>query len=183
MNVKKAFRFSVFLAFMLTCISTPAFAQESAPSADPPNILTELDKHMARQSGSEGFDSTDISPDAAVLRMLDADGKAAMQDSLAAYYDYRSQGFVHRAKVFAWQHISTVLIFFMVMLIVLAGLYFSWMQFRTISNPNDMKESSIELGSAGIKVTSPVLGVIILAISLAFFYLYLIHIYPVVDTF
>ncbi len=59
--------------------------------------------------------------------------------------------------------------------------FFSWMLFRKVSNPADMKEGTVELGKAGIEITSPVLGVIIPA--LAFFYLYLIHVYPVSDIF
>jgi len=37
----------------------------------------------------------------------------------------------------------------------------------------------LELGQTGLKVSSPVLGVIILVISLAFFYLYLVYVYPI----
>ena len=35
----------------------------------------------------------------------------------------------------------------------------------------------------GIKVSSPILGVVILIISLAFFYLYLVYVYPIEDIF
>lgn len=41
--------------------------------------------------------------------------------------------------------------------------------------------TKIEASLQGIKVSSPVLGVIILIISLLFFYLYLIFVYPVKD--
>jgi hypothetical protein len=37
----------------------------------------------------------------------------------------------------------------------------------------------LDLSTAGLKVSSPVLGVIILVISLAFFYLYLVYVYPI----
>jgi hypothetical protein len=46
-----------------------------------------------------------------------------------------------------------------------------------------MGTTSIEAGKSGFKISSPVLGVIILTLSLAFFYLYLVHVYPVSDTF
>ncbi len=35
----------------------------------------------------------------------------------------------------------------------------------------------------GIKVSSPILGVIILVISLLFFYLYLVYVYPITEIF
>lgn len=47
----------------------------------------------------------------------------------------------------------------------------------------DAKEHSVELSTSGIKVSSPVLGVIILALSLAFFYLYLVYVYPIKEIF
>jgi hypothetical protein len=40
-------------------------------------------------------------------------------------------------------------------------------------------KTDIEFSGKGIKVSSPVLGVVILAISLGFFYLYLRHVYPI----
>ncbi|APR79628.1 Hypothetical protein A7982_04975 [Minicystis rosea] len=39
--------------------------------------------------------------------------------------------------------------------------------------------SQVELGLSGLKVSSPVLGVLILTLSLGFFYLYLRYVYPV----
>jgi hypothetical protein len=40
-------------------------------------------------------------------------------------------------------------------------------------------ETDIDINPKGIKISSPVLGVIILTISLAFFYLYLKSVYPI----
>jgi hypothetical protein len=37
--------------------------------------------------------------------------------------------------------------------------------------------------ASGIKVSSPVLGVVILVISLAFFYFYLVYVYPIENIF
>jgi uncharacterized membrane protein len=43
--------------------------------------------------------------------------------------------------------------------------------------------TEIQASLQGIKVSSPVLGVIILIISFLFFYLYLVHVYPINDVF
>lgn len=40
-------------------------------------------------------------------------------------------------------------------------------------------QTSFEAGTSGVKVSSPVLGVIILVISFLFFYMYLVHVYPI----
>jgi cation transport ATPase len=41
--------------------------------------------------------------------------------------------------------------------------------------------TELELGPTGIKITSPVLGVVILGLSLGFFYLYLKYVYPITN--
>lgn len=72
----------------------------------------------------------------------------------------------------------------MVMLMVSLGLLFSGIQFgialrsakhRTLSQPTTLKASA-----EGFEITTSVLGIVILAISLAFFYLYLVHVFPIV---
>jgi hypothetical protein len=78
------------------------------------------------------------------------------------------------------------------------GVYFSGVQFhsslRHKNAPPVIKEGAlqavtvdqhdmteIEASLKGIRVSSPVLGVLILIISFLFFYLYLIYVYPIVD--
>jgi cytoskeletal protein RodZ len=41
--------------------------------------------------------------------------------------------------------------------------------------------TELQLGPTGIKITSPVLGVVILGLSLGFFYLYLKYVYPITN--
>ncbi|MEM6667419.1 MAG: hypothetical protein AAF638_13560 [Pseudomonadota bacterium] len=127
----------------------------------------------------------DLVPEAPPPGVLTAEGRRSMQSAYKAYYDYRVTGFAHRAEVFRWQLFSSRLIFVLVIAIVIAGLYFSWMQFHHGLKTGDLdKETSLEASVAsGIKVSSPVLGVIILALSLGFFYLYLLHVYPIAEIF
>lgn len=111
---------------------------------------------------------------------------------LKAEYEYDISVYKHRRKIFDWQHTSSVLIFWVVILIVLIGLFFSGMQFyislkrekERIKQHSETPESQgniteFEASLQGIKVSSSVIGIIILVISLAFFYLYLVHVYPV----
>jgi hypothetical protein len=108
------------------------------------------------------------------------------------YYDYLSQGLTYRLKVFRWQALSSIIIFYTVLFLVFAGIVFSGIQFyKSMRSSGDRGENGkasqtlteFEASSSGIKVSSPVLGVIILAISLAFFYLYLVYVYPIQETF
>jgi hypothetical protein len=134
---------------------------------------------------------------------LDDAGRAALQASLTAYYQYRESGYVHRRAVFDWQLFSSKIIFYLVILLVLLGVYFSWLQFMA-EHRKPAKREAVEVettapvdgdkprggllttfkaGSGGLEVSSPVLGIVILAISLAFFYLYLTHVYPITEIF
>jgi hypothetical protein len=112
----------------------------------------------------------------------------ACQAALSEYYVYRQHGLEHRQKVFAWQHRSSIAIFVVVVLLVFAGIYFAAVQFHHgLRQPRGFAPAAlvteVEASVKGIKVTSPVLGVIILVISLAFFYLYLAVVYPIKEIF
>lgn len=116
---------------------------------------------------------------------FNAETEASFQRAWQAYYEYRADGYTHRQRVFEWQDLSTKIIFAVVIVLVLAGVYFAAVQFhaglRAKREPTDASE--VELSIKGIKVRSPVLGVIVLTISLAFFYLYLIYVYPIENVF
>jgi hypothetical protein len=112
--------------------------------------------------------------------------------SWQAYYNYLSQGLSYRLKVFRWQALSSIIIFYTVLILVFAGILFSGIQFYKSMKyaPGKGQEgktsqtlTEFEASATGIKVSSPVLGVIILVISLAFFYLYLVYVYPIQETF
>jgi len=44
-------------------------------------------------------------------------------------------------------------------------------------------DTDLELSTTGVKVSSNILGVVILSLSLAFFYLYLAFVYPIQEIF
>jgi len=100
--------------------------------------------------------------------------------TLKSYYDYRQAGYDHRLRVFKWQHVSTIIIFFIVIGLVITGVYFAAIQFHRGKSPDT---TEVELSVKGVKVRSPVLGVIILTLSLGFFYLYLAYVYPIQNAF
>lgn len=161
----------------------------------------------ALSAGAGGRPAERIVPTSDELAFLDEDGRRALADSLAAYYRYRETGFLHRRAVFDWQLLSSKVIFVAVILLVAVGVYFSWLQFMAAARapqaplpapPPDgaggepaAEETgaraglftTLEASASGIRVSSPVLGVVILVISLAFFYLYLVHVYPVHEVF
>lgn len=184
-------------------------AQQFAPEAHPPEPAG-LGAAPAHEDGAitPGVEQRQkrlgaFNPDAATkksgedLAFLEPPGPSASaksqeayQEALQAYYAYRQAGYERRLGVFAWNSLSTKLIFALVVLLVLAGVCFAAIQFHAGLRRRDhaepearQNETELSLSLSELKVRSPVLGVVILAISLAFFYLYLIYVYPVRNVF
>lgn len=106
--------------------------------------------------------------------------KSLYDSSLMAYYDFSIVQFQRANKVLAWQTTSGKIIFWIVVTIVMFGIILSGIQFYLSAKSNfDMPKSEINLSYKGIRLHSSVLGLLILIISIAFFYLYLNYVYPV----
>jgi hypothetical protein len=125
---------------------------------------------------------------------LDPPTRAKYQEALQAKYDYEAFSFLHAKRTFEFQYWSGQIIFWVVLLIVFAGLAFSAVQFYVgIRHPLDSQAKSqrkespanvecvseFEATLQGIKLKSSVLGLLILAMSMVFFYLYLKFVYPI----
>jgi hypothetical protein len=166
---------AVVVALLLAASLTIAHGQESpAPSEV--------------EQPSKALDDFDPFPDAPDPGEASPETNAAYQEALQAYFAYRKAGYEHRLGVFEWQSLSTKIIFFVVLLLVLAGIVFAAIQFHAGlrgrgEGDAPAEETEISLSLREVKVRSPVLGVIILTISLAFFYLYLVHVYPIRNVF
>ncbi len=119
--------------------------------------------------------------------------KTAYEDE---HLTYRLASLKHRTSVLEQQMIQTWVIFITVMLMVLSGLYLAWRQFRldeetqrarcekvASSEAGDApgRTTSLEISPDGIKIQSSVIGLIVLALSFAFFYLYIVHVYTVTE--
>jgi hypothetical protein len=120
------------------------------------------------------------------LTVLSPETADSYLTALKAQYDYKTQGFAHRNKVFSWQYYSSIAIFAMVVGLVCAGFYFSWVQVqrdlqRDLGDTAAPEATELELSTSGLKVQSSILGVIILVVSLAFLYLYLVFVYPITE--
>ncbi len=108
-----------------------------------------------------------------------------------AYREYQLFGLMHRRETLQWNLTSTMIIFWIVIFLVLTGIVFAGLQFYKAmkikktgaADPNMNLATEMEASIKGIKISSPVLGVIILVISLLFFYLYLVYVYPIDEIF
>jgi hypothetical protein len=146
---------------LLVCISVAPVAHGSVDW-----VKAEDDAAAAEQC----LPSTVVKPEA----------PAVVDAQVVAYEKYYAASLDHRLSVFKWQATASKLIFAMVAVLVLGGLVFSAIQFYvalrggTAELPQEM-----ELSLQSVKVKSQFLGVVTLALSLAFFYLYVSNVYPI----
>lgn len=134
----------------------------------------------------------------------EAGQSAYFSDLLKRTNEYK---FMHQQRSFTWQYYSGIIIFFLVIIIVITGIVLSYKQFRlnerllalgesigkkkndienvskTSTATNQITEvfstNTLELSKGGIKISTAVIGLIILTISIAFFFLYLKYVYPI----
>ena len=206
-------RILAIACLLLLAVAGSVSGRQAAGSDDPENtaenrrrLLEELAQGKTQLPGRPTPGTTETStaddpmlPVAPRPTALEGATKEKYEQALREYYDYHISGLHHRSKVFKWQLFSSRLIFAAVLLLVLAGIYFAAVQFHAgLRKPpprpgegegttelSGKGEGTTEISASleGIKVSSPVLGVVILVISLAFFYLYLIYIYPIENIF
>lgn len=100
-----------------------------------------------------------------------------------------------RERAFLFQRESQVPILWVVMFITISGVVLCFLQFRsadriaapmpylnsghTAPNPSDRGATTIDLSAKNLKLTTQAIGVAVLTLSLAFFYLYLTQVYRV----
>jgi hypothetical protein len=111
--------------------------------------------------------------------------------------------FMHQQRSFTWQYYSGIAIFILVIVIVAIGLLLSYQQFKlnerlvtsvkstkvdatdkviTINTPDPASvftTNTLEIGKDGVKINTAVIGLIILSLSIGFFFLYLKYVYPI----
>lgn len=97
------------------------------------------------------------------------------------YWKYNSESLALRHRVFRQQFYISGAIFLLVIALVGVGVYFAFVQFQLgkIAGNAAMERTDLELGASGLKISSSVLGLLVLALSMGFFFLYLKYVYPI----
>lgn len=163
-------------------------ARTAAPQGDP--YFAARHREIDQQAATSSKTPESVSP-------MESRAEQSYWSSVNAYYLYQAYSFRYSQAAFEWHHRASITIFIVVVMLVFMGMYFSWAQFRGIlyrdshfkgqDNCAESEQSASALSRvtelvitpSGVKVRSPVLGVVLLVLSLAFFYLYLTHVYPI----
>lgn len=170
---------------LLLCLAPACglMAEEAQPDEKPNRAqqrMEELLEQRPKETTTTKVPDTET-PYAPAGVTLNGENLILQQESIREYFHHIMETNRHQRDVFHWQLFSAKIIFGTVILLVMAGIYFAAVQFHHGLRKDQLpaQETEFEASLKGIKVSSPVLGVIILTISLAFFYLYLVHVYPI----
>ena len=100
-------------------------------------------------------------------------------DYARKYYAYLGEKADVHIEQFKWQRSASEILLWLVVVVVFSGVLFSGIQLWRAGTIKDLGDTSIEIEARKIKVTSSVVGVIVLAISIIFFYFFLIEVYRI----
>ncbi len=195
-----AIRSGRFLVFVLVLVVLPSIVMAENDKKEPRGVgdfvgseeEKNIDKAGPESKGSEDGSTsknssgkndsgTSIIPEVWCGDISHAETQKICWRSYQKGLEYYETGLAHRNDVFAWQFYSSIVIFVVVLFLVGMGIYFAWVQFK--AGEGSPESNEIEVSLTGVKVSSPILGVIILVLSLAFFYLYLLHVFPISEIF
>jgi hypothetical protein len=97
----------------------------------------------------------------------------------AAQYDEQTAFMQHRIAVFRWQEHASNVMLWVVVAVVLCGLVFSAVQLAAAVRLGRDSEGNLEIGAQGLKITSSVIGLFVLAMSIAFVVIFVDQIYSI----
>lgn len=160
----KTAAFVALLVLISLPLVEPAVAQNTPPSQQQPTaaLWKEVDRKHPAPLGKTSNTS---------------DVYARIQEIELSDYTHKLD---YEARVFDWQLASSKAIFYVVLFLVFSGVVFSALQFAVALKRNlPASSGEAEINVKGLKVKSQYLGIITLALSLAFFYLYLKTVYPI----
>ena len=174
------------------CSTTRISKEKLLKSAAPPAEQLGAEQPV-RDESAKADKLREMKPQALPPGEDDPKLRARYLEAMDKYFDYYTAGYLQRQRVFEWQLISSKIIFVLVTLLVASGVYFAALHFhegmrrqvgelanaapksvsaqdeRPLARVEDSAITTFSASAKGIAVSSPVLGVIILVISLAFF--------------
>lgn len=98
----------------------------------------------------------------------------------AAYYDYLISLMEYNVSLFKWQQTAGTVILWLVSVLVVAGVIFSGFHlWSAAANVRSQSNTEIEISTQKVRITSSVIGLVILVLSLAFVYLFIREVYSI----
>jgi hypothetical protein len=110
----------------------------------------------------------------------DPDLRSAYVEAKKKEYQYITKIMELNVEAFNAQRWSAYAILFLVVIVVISGISFSGFQlWKSISVAGVQTNNELELSASKVRVTSSVVGIVVLTISLAFLYIYTMQVYQI----
>ena len=165
----------------LPCAPRPAAAQGQVPAAEGETLPQDA-AAAALAALERDEDDRPRPPSATPAEVMDPESRELVLERFRRYQQHQIAALEHRERLFRWQLRANQISFIVVLVLVFAGLVFSAVQFahslRTAGAAGDEPVHELSISAKGLTVRSSVIGLIVLALSLGFFYLYLVHVFP-----
>ncbi|MDN0085430.1 hypothetical protein QU487_22275 [Crenobacter sp. SG2305] len=197
MKFKKTSNFLIGVALLIFTFSCDAFQK----SLDDTQNGGGWHYAMQQQNSPQANLENDTSNQTAILSEVDATPvQKAFEEYQIKYYQFLSKQTEITTETLQEQRSIGKVLMWSVLLVIYAGIIFSGYQlfhatriknnidkeFYSAETSNDSDErqsdtsvSDIEISLSKIRITSSVIGIVVLALSLGFFYLFLVEVYRV----
>jgi len=111
---------------------------------------------------------------------IDPELHSAYLEAKKKEYEYVTKVMELNIEAFNAQRWSAYAILFLVVIVVISGISFSGFQlWKSISVAGVQTSNELELSASKVRITSSVVGIIVLMISLAFLYIYTMQVYQI----
>lgn len=192
----RLFLFALLLVYPMAATPLLLYSKEPSTGLNAEGIEAALDDLPDRDSSAGATEeASETLFDESCELISDEDTRNVCWEMHTEYLRYYKWGYEQRKSVIVFQNFSTKIILFVVISLVLLGMYFAWYQFRIAMRAmrlrvdaghpmeSESEREEIKVGASEIVARSSYLGVTILIVSLAFFYLYLVFVYPIEEIF
>jgi hypothetical protein len=106
--------------------------------------------------------------------------RAAYVEAKKKEYEYIAKVMELNIEAFNAQRWSAYAILFLVTVVVISGISFSGFQlWKSISVAGVQTNNELEVSASKVRITSSVVGIVVLTISLAFLYIYTMQVYQI----
>jgi hypothetical protein len=171
----------------------PTRTLTAAAKGAEPNFVPSIPEPLVSSPSSNQATSVPVIYDALLRenQLLKSKSYAALQAYTQYYYDTHARRMADlRHNTFVWQARASEILIWVVVVVCLSGVVFSGYQLWRATSPRafagstvkadgDPLATNIELSLQNVRVTSSVIGLVVLVISVAYLYLFLKEVYRI----
>jgi hypothetical protein len=128
----------------------------------------------ASEQSSEAVELLNRKLDALIAPLGEAQAKHAI-----AWYDYQRAVMQYNQSLLDWQLLAANILLWTVVVVVVAGVIYSGIQLTAATRLRQRADSSFEISAQRIRVTSSVVGIVVLVLSLVFLLIFVQQVYTI----